>query len=115
MFHLSEPWNSLEIAKLAVSVLTPLIVLCIGIWVNRLIQRMQSLKWANQKIIEKRIAVYDELVPLLNDIYCYYEFVGNWKELTPIQILELKRKLDKKVYIYAPCFLSNLRTYTRNI
>lgn len=97
-------WNSLEVAKLALSLLTPIMILLIGIWVTRFAERFKALLWANQKVIEKRIAVYDELAPLLNDVYCYYGYVGNWKELTPPQVLEIKRKLDKRVYIYAPLF-----------
>jgi hypothetical protein len=97
-------WTALEVAKLLVSLLTPLMILLLGIWVTRLAERFKAVLWANQKIIEKRIAVYDELAPLINDLYCYYSFVGNWKELSPPQIVETKRKLDKKIYIVAPLF-----------
>jgi hypothetical protein len=30
--------------------------------------------------------------------------VGNYKEFTPVQIIDIKRKLDKRLYIYAPLF-----------
>jgi hypothetical protein len=97
-------WNSLEIAKLVASLLTPLLLLFIGIWVSRLTERFKVTLWANQKVIEKRIDVYDEIAPMLNDLYCYFSYVGNWKELTPIQIIDIKRKLDKTFYIYAALF-----------
>ncbi|MBC7919739.1 MAG: hypothetical protein H7Z75_01475 [Ferruginibacter sp.] len=99
-------WTSLEITKLVIGGLTPLILLFLGIWVNRIIKRIEAAQWANQKLIEKRIAIYDELAPLVNDLYCYYLCVGNYKELTPAQIVDIKRKLDKKVYIYAALFSS---------
>ncbi|HTY11540.1 MAG TPA: hypothetical protein VMF88_10750 [Bacteroidota bacterium] len=101
---MQSPWNSLELIKILVDVLTPLLLLLLGIWVNRIAKRIEATQWTNQKVVEKRIIVYDELAPLLNDMYCYYEFVGNWKELTPVQIIETKRKLDEKVHIYAPLF-----------
>jgi hypothetical protein len=97
-------WNSLEITKLVIGTLTPLFLLFLGIWVNRIAKRVETAQWANQKLIEKRIAIYDELAPLINDLYCYYMCVGNYKEFTPLQIIAIKRNLDKKVYIYAPLF-----------
>jgi hypothetical protein len=104
MSQTQQAWTSLEIVKLGASLLTPTIILLLGIWVTRLAEQFKAVLWANQKVIEKRIGVYDELAPLLNDLYCYYEFVGNWKEFTPPQIIDIKRKLDKKVYINAPLF-----------
>ncbi|HEY0348815.1 MAG TPA: hypothetical protein VGC60_11755 [Pyrinomonadaceae bacterium] len=65
-------WNSLEIVKLLVSGLTPIVVLIIGIWISRSLKRLEFLQWTNQKITEKRIAVFEELAPLLNDLLCYF-------------------------------------------
>jgi len=104
MVQTQQVWTSLEIVKLCVSLLTPVMVLLLGIWITRLAEQFKAVLWANQKVVEKRIGVYDELAPLLNDLYCYYEFVGNWKEFTPTQVIEIKRKLDKKLYINAPLF-----------
>lgn len=100
-------WNSLEITKLIIDTLTPLFLLLLGIWVNRIAKRVETAQWANQKLIEKRISIYDELAPLINDLYCYYMCVGNYKEFTPIQIIAIKRRLDKKVYVYASLFSPN--------
>lgn len=97
-------WNSLEIAKLIVSTLTPLIVLLFGLWISRSLKRLEHLQWTNQKITEKRIAVFEELAPLLNDLLCYFTFVGCWKDLTPIEAVKLKRKLDRIVHVHAPLF-----------
>ena len=38
------------------------------------------------------------------DLFCFYCYIGNWKELTPENIINLKRELDKKMYVYAPLF-----------
>lgn len=98
----SSPWNSLEIAKLAVGVLTPISVIGVGYWVNQRIKKIEHLQWAGQKVIEKRLQVYEELVPLLNDLVCYYTFVGRWKDFSPPQIIRLKRRLDRIAYVNDP-------------
>lgn len=78
------PWNSLEVTKLIVEVvkgvLTPLTLAVLGWWIMHLVSRAQS---ANEKVIEKRLVVFDGMAPLLNDLFCYFFFVGHWKSLTP--------------------------------
>ena len=77
-------------------------------WILRhLNKRLESSLWFNQKVIERRLQVYDEVMPKLNDLFCYYTYVGNWKELTPPQILAWKRELDKKMHISRPLFSNN--------
>ena len=97
-------WNSLEIAKLIISALTPVMVVLIGLWISRSLKRLEYLQWTNQKITEKRIAVFEELAPLLNDLLCYFTFVGCWKELSPPEVVERKRKMDRIVHVNAPLF-----------
>ena len=104
MVQTQSTWNSVEITKLFVDALTPILIVFLGIWVNRIAKRFEQAQWTNQKLIEKRITIYDELAPMINDLYCYFMCVGNWKELTPVQIVELKRKLDKKIYVYVSLF-----------
>lgn len=103
-------WNSLEIAKFIVSVATPLIVLLLGIRVNKRLKILEQLQWANQKLIEKRLQIYDQLIPLLNDILCYFTFIGCWKELKPDDVIKLKRTVDKIVYVNAPLFTEEFQT-----
>ena len=55
---IGSPWNSLEVVKLAVSVLTPIVLIILGIWVSRLARRLEQMQWANQTIIEWRIKIY---------------------------------------------------------
>ena len=71
-------WNSLECVKLAVSVLTPVMVLIVGLWVKGLAQKLEDMQWANRTLVEWRIKVYDEVAPKLNDLLCYFTFLGNW-------------------------------------
>jgi phosphate/sulfate permease len=108
-------WNSLEIWKLIISGLTPIIGGIIAYLLFKLGKNSEKKQWTNRKVIEKRLDFYDNVASDLNDLYCYYHRVGNWKELTPTQIIEKKRLLDKEFRIYSHIFkqdiLVNYRTF----
>ena len=57
-------WNSLEVTKLIVGALTPLTVALLGIRVARATRRLEASQWVNQKLIEKRIDLLEEILPL---------------------------------------------------
>lgn len=97
-------WNWLEVAKLASGLLVPVTLAVFGIYVHRVTKRFEHVQWRSQKLVEKRLAVYDDLAPLLNDLLCYFTYVGAWKELDPPKVVSLKRNVDKKVYLAAPLF-----------
>lgn len=97
-------WNSLEVAKLIVSIVTPIIILLFGIWINKRLKKFEQLQWSNQKLIEKRLQIYEQLIPKLNDILCYFTFIGCWKELEPNKVVTMKRKVDKIIYVNSPLF-----------
>jgi hypothetical protein len=103
-------WNSLEITKLIVSALTPVILGFVGWWLNRQLKKFESIQWANQKAIEKRLSIYSDLAPILNDIYCYFDYIGNWMALSPVDVIELKRKADRLFFVNAPLFPKEFRT-----
>ena len=101
---MANPWNSLEIAKLIVSSLTPILVVVIGFILNRNIKKIEKKQWTNQKIVEKRLDVYDKIVPILNDIFCFHCYIGSWKEISAKDIIEYKRVVDKEINVYSPLF-----------
>ena len=96
-----SPWTSLEIAKLGISALTPILVLTVGIVINH------SVKVA-ERSSTLRSEIYRTVGEDLNDIYCYLMFVGNWKDLTPADIIARKRSVDKTMYTYRPLFTEEL-------
>lgn len=100
----TDPWNSLEIAKLVGGLITPAVLAGLGIYIHRVTKRFEHMQWRTQKLIEKRLAVYDDLAPHFNDLLCYFTYVGCWKELSPMEVVSLKRKMDKKIYLAAPLF-----------
>lgn len=98
------PWSWLEVAKLIAGALTPVVLAALGIYIHRVTKRFEHLQWRSQKLIEKRLEVYDDLAPHFNDLMCYFTYVGCWKELDPQDVVALKRTMDKKIHIAAPLF-----------
>lgn len=81
------PWNWLEIAKLLASLLIPITLAVFGVYVHRITKRFEHLQWRSQKLIEKRLSIYDELAPLFNDLLCYFTYVGGWRDLNPPDVV----------------------------
>jgi len=91
-------WSKPERAKLVVDILALLITTTLTIALFVYGEKISSAKWTNQKLVEKRIALYDSVMPMFNDILCYHNLFGNFKELSPSDIITRKRKLDKIFY-----------------
>jgi hypothetical protein len=101
---MSAEWTSLEIAKLAASTLTPVSVALLGLFLGRAAKRFEARQWANQKVIEKRLVIYDAMSLPLNDLLCYFSRVGNWKEQSPPEVIAIKRRLDKHAHVHRSLF-----------
>jgi hypothetical protein len=97
-------WNSLEIAKLVASALTPIVVAAFGYRLNGRLKSLEAAQWSQQKIVERRIKAYDDLAPALNRLFCFFAYVGTWKESTPVEMVEQKRVIDRCAHISAPLF-----------
>jgi hypothetical protein len=99
-----NPWNTLEAAKLVVGVLIPLSIIWLGWFLTQYLsqfeQQLGRSFWANQKLIERRLELYDDMAPLLNRLLCFYTWVGYWKDISPKEVLDARRHLDKTVNIY---------------
>ncbi|MCM2494204.1 hypothetical protein [Burkholderia glumae] len=99
-----SPSNALDIARLAVSVLTPLSVTALGWLISRRLKRLELVQWTNQKLIEKRLAIYDIIAPQLNALLCFYTWVGYWKDISPDDVIRIKRDLDRTLHVYRHLF-----------
>src|SRR5580693_6333222 len=91
--------TSNEVIEILKLVVPPLAVVLVGYFLNERLKTFEHYQWRNQKLIEKRISIYDDLAPLFNDLLCYYTYIGTWKEVTPIDILNKKREIDRRVNI----------------
>lgn len=105
---IQQIWNSLKIVIIIVTVLAPIIVVFLVLRFNRIKKGLINQHQTNQKLMDKRLEIYDQIGPKLNDILCFFSYTGNWKELTPMGILGLKRELDKALSIYTPLFSDSL-------
>ncbi|WP_323120552.1 hypothetical protein [Burkholderia alba] len=98
------PWNSLDAVRLVVDILTPLSVTALGWLISRRLKRLEFVQWTNQKLIEKRLEIYDTIAPQLNRLLCFYTWVGHWKDISPDDVVRTKRELDKTIHIYRHLF-----------
>ncbi|MET0279673.1 MAG: hypothetical protein ABW278_00925 [Steroidobacteraceae bacterium] len=88
----------------AADYLGPAVAAIFGIWILRITKKLESAQWKSQKLVEKRIEVWDRLGPPVNDIYCYCLRVGTWKAHSPHAIVAKKRRADKLAYLSRPYF-----------
>ena len=89
-----------EWMKLAASFTTPIIVAIAGYYLNKRLKSIDDAQWQSRKIIEKRLAIFDEVAPELNKVFCFCHFLGYWKEISPLEMIKTKRSLDRSVNIY---------------
>ena len=101
-------WNSLKIPITIIAALAPIIIVFLVFRFKRIIKGLKEEHQTNQRIVEKRIEIYDRIGPKLNDIYCFYCYNGNWKEITPIDIVRLKKELDKDIIVSTPLFSNDI-------
>jgi hypothetical protein len=101
--HSTAP-QALEYVKIGASLVTPLLVAIVGFFINRSLKRLEQVQWRNQKLLEKRIDVYDSIAPHLNRLLCFFTWRGDWKNISPEELLRTKRELDMKMYIYRYIF-----------
>ena len=97
-------WTWIEVAKLIATLFTPITIAIFSIVIHRITKRFEHSQWRSQKLIEKRLNIYDDLSPHFNDLLCYFTYVGTWKEMAPSSIVSLKRTMDKKIHLATPLF-----------
>lgn len=117
--YTTSPWNSLEIVKIVVGFLTPASVLFFGWFLNKKLKSLDLVLWRSQKLIDKRLELYDDIAPKLNLLYCFFMWRGNWKDTSPPIALKTKRDLDKVVNIYwhllGRSFYDSYRSYIHTL
>jgi hypothetical protein len=94
----------LDLVKTLAAVAVPVVVAVIGYRLNHRLKLWEANQWRNQELIKARLQYYGQLAPLLNDLMCYLNFIGRWKELTPPEIITIKRDADRLFLSVAPLF-----------
>ena len=91
-------WTSLEIVKLCVGALIPIMVAVVGFMLNGALKRVEQAQWAGRKLIELRLEVFDQMAVPLNDLLCFFRLIGDFQDITPPEAIDRKRELDKLFY-----------------
>ncbi|QRY81947.1 hypothetical protein JVX91_12870 [Pseudomonas sp. PDNC002] len=86
-------WNSLEVTKIVIAALTPIMVGCVGYLIQSEVADQAQERRTSERLVDRRLAVYDEIRLNLNRIYCFIDDVGTWKEETPEKIYAYRRQI----------------------
>jgi hypothetical protein len=77
--------------KLASAILIPLVLVWLGFIAENAIG-------AKENIVDKRIEIYEQVGPLLNDIFVHVQHVGHWKQIDQAAAIRAKRDADRLMY-----------------
>jgi hypothetical protein len=105
---MASSWTSVQIATLVVEALTPITVAALGVVFARTSRRIEQVQWANQTVVTRRLDIFAQLAPGLNQLLCFATFVGGWKEIQPKQAIAIKRQLDETMYANRVLFSGEL-------
>lgn len=86
------------------AIATPIVVTVFGFLISKRLKAIEAKQWRNQELISARLGYYREIEEPLNDIYCYFSYIGTWKDPTPPEIIETKRSLDRTFHTLSPFF-----------
>lgn len=86
--------TSLEIAKLAVPIVVSVIVALVGLQISEELEKFKANSAQYDRsidsMVEKRLALYDQIGRKLNEVFTYYMYIGKWKQLSPEDIVNDK-------------------------
>ena len=94
--------ETIEFIEIVSKISTPIVLGVAGFFINRNLVSYKTKQDLNVKLIEKRIALYDEIACELNDIYQFMIRVGAWKNMSPKDVIDKKRLVDKLIHQNRP-------------
>lgn len=103
-----KEWNPLIIALICLAILLPAILGFLVVRYKRIIQELKRAHEKNQLLIQKRLEVFERIGPKLHDLLSFFCYRGSWKEFTPMDVLEMKKELDKEIGPMTPLFSNHL-------
>ena len=92
----------LERWKVFLSILTPLVLVVLAYVVNNAIQERGALLRREEQVLAEKQRLYGELGKNLNVVFVYIADVGGFRQYTPVEIVERKRKTDRMFFMYRP-------------
>lgn len=102
--------EQINLAQVLVQFSVPVLIGVLGWILNSRLKSIDQAQWQNRKIIELRLDVYKEVSPKFNAIYCYCMYIGDWKNHSPDDIVQMKRQLDKTMHVYRHLLSAELFT-----
>jgi hypothetical protein len=96
----------LEFARLGVAALTPLMTLVVGVLVVHLGTKLDAAKQLHGELLRKRLFLFEDIAPKINDIFCFYQAVGHWAEMSPEEVIKRKRAIDRAIQVNRYLFRS---------
>jgi hypothetical protein len=94
----------LKYAQLAVSALTPLVV---GFFLVHIGAKLDVTKQLHQELLRKRLQLFEEVAPKINDVFCFFQAIGHWADLSPDDIIKRKRAIDRLIQVNRYLFRSD--------
>jgi hypothetical protein len=92
----------LEIWKVLLSILTPLVLVYLTYVVNNAIQERGALLKRDEQVLAEKQKIYLELGRNLNVTFVYVEDIGDFRQYTPIDVVGRKRETDRMFFMYLP-------------
>lgn len=94
----ATPTPLLEWLRLVADVAVPLALFGLGLLTKRYLETLVRRRKLFEVESMWRIEVFKELIPRLNDIFCYFTYQGDWRLSSPETITVAKRACDSVVY-----------------
>jgi hypothetical protein len=79
------------------AILTPIVVAGLAYSFTRSQSR-------SDELLKVRLDYYKLVAPDLNRLMCYMTFIGTWRDQSPVDVINLKRRIDQNFYCAAPLF-----------
>ena len=98
----TDQW--IDVAGVAVSATGPLAVVFLALLANKRFKYFEQAIERQQRVTETRFDLYKDIGFRINDLYAYFNYIGNWKEQSATSMISHKRELDRHVYTYRPIF-----------
>lgn len=58
----------------------------------------------SEELLKARVSYYRATIADLNTLMCYMTFIGGWRDISPPEVIALKRRLDQAMNCAGPLF-----------
>jgi hypothetical protein len=103
-----QEWNPVKITLISIAILLPAILAYLVFRYQRILKDLKRHHQKNQLLVQKRIEAHARIGPKLHDLLSFFCYRGRWKEITPRDVLALKKELDQDKGLIEPLFSDHL-------